>query len=67
LHSAKSELQSNNTTIDALVGWMLREISLKTETAEFLISKSKSFSSERKLTAVNVFDEIERNHETSSK
>lgn len=59
LHAAKEELLSNGVSPEALIGWMLQEISLRRSNAELLIRNGKAFSQKR-VSAVNVFDEIER-------
>lgn len=65
LHAAKEELLSSGVTLEALISWMLQEISLRRSNAELLIKSSKA-AAQRQVTAVNVFDEIQRLHDEPS-
>lgn len=66
LHAARNEVLSNGVTIDAVIKWVLREISLRREYANVLIDGGKSVA-HKSVTAVNVFDEIQRLHEATVK
>lgn len=66
LHAARNEVLSNGVTIDAVIKWVLREISLRREYANVLIDGGKSVA-HKSVTAVNVFDEIQHLHEATVK
>jgi hypothetical protein len=56
----------SGVAIDAVINWVLREISLRREHANVLIDGGKSVA-HKSVKAVNVFDEIQRLHEATVK